>query len=69
MRAVLDDVYAALDFPWDASTAGSVDEEVPGTTLDDVEQAVIASFGPLEPATLAAETLSLAGRLQDARRP
>ena len=69
VRAVLGDVYAALDLPWDASTAGSIDEEVPGTTLDDVEQAVIASFGPLEPATLAAETLSLAGRLQDARRP
>ena len=38
VRAVLDDVYAALEFPWDASTAGSVEEEVPGTTLDDVEQ-------------------------------
>ena len=37
VRAVLDDVYAALEFDWDATTAGAIDEEVPGLTLDAVE--------------------------------
>ena len=45
VRAVLDDVYAALEFDWDATTAGAIDEEVPGLSLDAVERAVIAAFG------------------------
>ena len=45
IRAVLDDVYAALEFAWDATTAGAVDEEVPGVTLDAVEAAVVAAYG------------------------
>ncbi len=49
---MLTDVYAALEFDWTATTAGAVDEEVPGVTVDDVERAVIASFDELEPATL-----------------
>ena len=63
VRAVLDDVYAALEFDWDATTAGAVDEEVPGVTLEDVERAVIAAFGELEPASLDEATLALAHRL------
>src|SRR3954462_9985445 len=39
IRAVLDDVYAALEFPWDATTAGAVDEQVPAVSLDAVERA------------------------------
>src|SRR4051812_14958530 len=69
IRAVLTDVYAALEFPWTAATAGAVDEEVPGISVDDVDQAVIASFGELEPADLDAGTLALARRLEPARRP
>ena len=68
IRAVLTDVYAALEFDWTATTAGAVDEEVPGTTVDDVERAVIASFGELEPAALDVETLALAHRLEPLRR-
>src|SRR3954468_10583318 len=34
IRAVLDDVYAALELPWDARTAGAVDEEVPVALAD-----------------------------------
>ena len=45
VRAVLRDVYAALELEWDDATAGAVDEEVPGVTLDDVERAVIAAYG------------------------
>ena len=69
IRAVLDDVYAALEFPWDATTAGAVEEEVPGVTLDAVEAAVIAAYGELEPGTLDEATLALARRLTPQRRP
>ena len=31
VRAVLRDVYAALEFEWDEATAGAVDEEVPAS--------------------------------------
>jgi octanoyl-[GcvH]:protein N-octanoyltransferase len=68
IRAVLTDVYAALEFDWTATTAGAVDEEVPGITLDDVERVVIASFGALEPAPLDDQTLALAHRLEPQRR-
>jgi octanoyl-[GcvH]:protein N-octanoyltransferase len=68
IRAVLDDVYAALEFPWDATTAGAVDEEVAAASLDAVEGAVIAAYGPLEPASLDEATLALAHRLEPQRR-
>ena len=69
VRAVLDDVYAALEFDWDATTAGAIDEEVPGVTLEAAERAVIASFGELEPASLDEATLALARRLAPQRSP
>ena len=47
VRAVLRDVYAALELEWDDATAGAVDEEVPGVTVDEVERAVIAAYGAL----------------------
>jgi octanoyl-[GcvH]:protein N-octanoyltransferase len=43
VRAVLDDVYGALEFAWDASTAGAVDEEV-DAGVEDVRAAVIAAY-------------------------
>ena len=58
------DVYAALEFDWDDATAGAVDEEVAGVTVDDVERAVIAAYGDLEPAALDETTLALARRLE-----
>jgi octanoyl-[GcvH]:protein N-octanoyltransferase len=67
IRAVLDAVYTALDFPWDATTAGAVDEEVAGVSLDAVEAAVVASYGELEPATLDEVTLGLAHQLEPQR--
>jgi octanoyl-[GcvH]:protein N-octanoyltransferase len=68
VRAVLDDVYAALDFAWDASTAGAIDEEV-ATTLEAVEAAVAAAYGELQPSTPDAETLALAAKLESERFP
>jgi lipoate-protein ligase A len=68
VRAVLRDVYAALEIEWDGATAGAVDEEVPGTTVDAVERAVIAAYGEPEPGALDEQTLALARRLEAERR-
>ncbi len=58
LRAVLEDVYAALELDWDPATMGGVADEVPGTTIDAVEAAVLAAYGGeetvLDPAVLAA---------------
>lgn len=69
IRTVLRDVYAALEFEWDESTAGALDEEVAGVGLDAVEAAVVAAYGELEPASLDAETLALAAQLAPQRAP
>lgn len=69
VRAVLDDVYAALEFDWDASTAGAIDEEIPGTTVAAVEAAITAAYAPLEPTGPDEATLALARRLEPQRRP
>jgi lipoate-protein ligase A len=68
VRAVLRDVYAALGLEWDDATAGALDEELPGVTLDAVERAVLRAYGdpPAEP--LDDATLALAGRLEPGRR-
>ncbi len=68
VRAVLDDVYAALEFAWDASTAGAVDEEI-STTVEAVEAAVAAAYGDLQPTEPDAETLALARELESERLP
>src|SRR3954453_18810153 len=68
VRAVLRDVYAALELEWDDATAGAVDEEVP-TTLDAVEAAVVAAYGELTPAALDDATLGLRRELERQRRP
>jgi len=68
VRAVLDDVYAALDFAWDASTAGAVDEEV-ATTVEAVEAVVAAAYGELRPSAPDAETLALAADRESERFP
>jgi octanoyl-[GcvH]:protein N-octanoyltransferase len=44
IRAVLADVYGALELDWDPATAGAVEDEVPGVTVDDVERAVLAAY-------------------------
>ena len=43
LRAVLEDVYAALELEWDPATAGGVADEVPAT-IEAVEQAVVAAY-------------------------
>jgi lipoate-protein ligase A len=68
VRAVLRDVYAALGLEWDDATAGALDEEVDGVTLDAVEQAVLAAYGDPPAIPLDSTTLALAARLEPARR-
>jgi lipoate-protein ligase A len=45
LRAVLTDVYAALAVEMDPATVGTVEDEVPGVTTDDVIAAVRAGYG------------------------
>ena len=61
LRAALEPAYAALELGWDPRTAGSIEDEVPGVTLDDVTDALLSELGrrfevveaELDPATLA----------------
>jgi octanoyl-[GcvH]:protein N-octanoyltransferase len=72
LRAALEPVYEALDLDWDPATAASVEDEVPGVTLADVEEAVLDQFAgrwQLEPAELDADTLELAERLAAKHAP
>ncbi|HET6549430.1 MAG TPA: hypothetical protein VFG79_13275 [Solirubrobacter sp.] len=68
VRAVLRDVYAALALEWDDATAGAVDDEVAGVTVDDVERAVLAAYGGPPEAALDPATLALAHQLEHERR-
>jgi octanoyl-[GcvH]:protein N-octanoyltransferase len=60
LRAVLRDVYRALELDFDPATVGAVEGEVPGVGLDAVERAVLAAYrgrweateAPLDGATL-----------------
>ena len=55
LRPLLSDVYRALDLPFDDASVGALAEEVPGLTLDQVEEEVLAAYDArfgLEPADL-----------------
>ena len=65
----LEPVYAALELEWDPATAGSVEDEVAGVTLDDAEAAILAELGEhfeLVEAELDPQTLALAAELEPA---
>ena len=67
LREALQPVYAALDLDWDPATAGSVEDEVPGTTLDQAEEAIVAELGrefELVNAELDPRTLELGRELE-----
>jgi lipoate-protein ligase A len=67
VRAVLQDVNAALGIEWDPATAGAAEDEVPGLSVDAVERAVLdayaARFGALATGALDEATVSRAGEL------
>jgi octanoyl-[GcvH]:protein N-octanoyltransferase len=60
VRAVLEDVYAALELDWDPATAGAADEDVPGLPVDAVERAVLDAFAASEPEPLREAALDVA---------
>lgn len=66
VRDALVPVYRALGLDWDPATAGAVADEVPGTTVDDVLEALRGAYAeryrPVE-GGLDEETLALARRL------
>jgi octanoyl-[GcvH]:protein N-octanoyltransferase len=44
LRTVLEDVYAALGLDWDPATAGSVADEVPDVSIEDVQRALLGHY-------------------------
>ena len=73
VNSVLDPVYSALGLDWRPEATGSVAGEVPGTTWDEVAEALMAEYEErhgLQDAELDEETLALAKRLApDLRSP
>jgi octanoyl-[GcvH]:protein N-octanoyltransferase len=68
LRAVLADVYAALELDWDPATAGAIADDV-AVGLEDVERAVVGAYEwSLMDGSLDADTLALARRLEPRHR-
>ena len=44
IKAVLEDVYAELGLEWDPATTGAVADEVPGVSVEDVREAILAEY-------------------------
>jgi|SRR5215211_1878599 len=63
LRSAIEAVYAALELPVDVATAGALDEEVAGVTVDAVAARLEAAYGELEPRELDAELLAAARAL------
>jgi lipoate-protein ligase A len=65
LRAVLGPVYAALGLPFAPEAVGSVEDERPGTSLEEVAGALLAELArrhELEPASFDAELVARAAR-------
>jgi octanoyl-[GcvH]:protein N-octanoyltransferase len=46
LRAVLEDVYAELGLQWEPATTGSVADEVPDVSIEDVQRALLGLYAP-----------------------
>ena len=72
VRAVLEDVNAALGLAWDPATAGAAEDGVPGLSVRAVEAAVIdaydAALGPFEPGEIEGVALERARALSARHR-
>ena len=71
VRDALVPVYEALGLDWDPATSGAVADEVPGTTLDGVTEAIRVAYArdyELVEAELDPETLELARSLAPEHR-
>jgi octanoyl-[GcvH]:protein N-octanoyltransferase len=72
IRDVLVPVYEALELEWDPATVGSVEDEISGISLAEVETALLEELGrryELLEASLDPETLALAEGLEAGHRP
>ncbi len=72
VRETLEAVYSALDLEWDPQTTGAIDDEIGPTSLEAVEDAVIAELAKefeLVDAQLDPSTLARAAELEDSHRP
>lgn len=71
LNEILTPVYTALNLPWRPEATGAVADEAPGTTWEDMKEALIAEYEKrygLTPAELDEETLTLAKRLAPEHR-
>jgi octanoyl-[GcvH]:protein N-octanoyltransferase len=71
LRAVLEDVYAALGLAWDPGTVGAVADEAPNLGVEEVQAALLAEYATryrLSAAELAPDELARAGELLEHHR-
>ncbi|MBV8219933.1 MAG: lipoate--protein ligase family protein [Solirubrobacterales bacterium] len=71
IKAVLEDVYAELGLEWDPATAGAVADEIPGMSVENVREAILAQYAEraaLTPRPLAADELAAAKELAERYR-
>jgi octanoyl-[GcvH]:protein N-octanoyltransferase len=71
LRAVLDDVYAALGLAWDPATVGDVASEAPGVSVEDVRRVLLAEYErryELTPAMIGEPELARARELLERHR-
>ena len=71
LRAVLEDVYAALGLEWNPATVGAVADEAPGFAVEDVRRALLVEYARryrLTPAPIDDLALSRARTLLDRHR-
>ena len=61
IRAVLEDVYAALGLEWDPATTGSVADEAPGVSIEAIRDALLGEYAQRE--TLAPASLTTPERI------
>jgi octanoyl-[GcvH]:protein N-octanoyltransferase len=71
LRPVLTEVYRNLEIPFDDASVGSLSGEVPGLTVETVEDAILTAYGvsPWLSEDVAVDTVTLAGELVDQHRP
>ncbi|HET6864962.1 MAG TPA: hypothetical protein VFH80_03530 [Solirubrobacteraceae bacterium] len=66
LRAVLEDVYTALELDWDPATVGAVSDEASSVGLEEVRQALLNEYETrytLSPARITSADLAHAGEL------
>jgi octanoyl-[GcvH]:protein N-octanoyltransferase len=71
LREVLVPVYEALGIDWEPATVGSVEDETPGTTPAEVEEAILAALAErfeIEEVKLDPATVTLADQLETRHR-